>query len=234
MKLTILGCDGTFPSANGACSGYLVEAGGKQVLLDLGSAVLSRLMAKTRPENLAAVCLTHWHNDHVSDMLALKYYLLIHHFSLPVMTPMDENPLKDYLAGPEFDYLDIREGRVIGGISLSACPVSHPMPAYAVKLAYGGRTLVYTGDAAGGESLVPFCRGVDLLVCDASFTLAQWHKELPHFSAAMAARVAREAGVGRLVITHAQPGSDRDALLREARDVFPDTIPAEPGLILEV
>lgn len=234
MKLTILGCDGTFPSANGACSGYLAEAGGTQILLDLGSAVLSKLMALSNPEKLGAVCLTHWHNDHVGDMLALKYYLMIHQLSLPVIAPMDKNPLKDYLAGPEFRYLDIREERLVGGIRLSACGVEHPLPAYAVKLGYEGRTLVYTGDAVGGEGLVPFCRGADLLVCDAAFTSAQWHAGLPHFSAAQAARLAREAGVDRLVITHAQPGSDRAALLKEAREVFPGTIPAEPGLSLAV
>lgn len=234
MKLTILGCDGTYPSANGACSGYLVEAGGKQVLLDLGSAVLSKLMAVSRPENLGAVCLTHWHNDHAGDMLALKYYLLIHQFSLPVIAPMDANPLKDYLAGPEFRYLDIREERMAGGIPFQACRVEHPVPAYAVKFIFEGRTLVYTGDAVGGKGLVAFCRGADLLVCDAAFTNAQWHRGLPHFSAAQAAKVARDAGVGKLVITHAQPGSDRAALLKDAREVFPGAIPAEPGLSLAV
>ena len=37
-----------------------------------------QMMALMDPAQLDAVVITHWHNDHAADLLALRYYLLIH------------------------------------------------------------------------------------------------------------------------------------------------------------
>ena len=43
MKLTVLGCAGSFPGPDSACSAYLVEADGFRLLVDFGSGSLSAL-----------------------------------------------------------------------------------------------------------------------------------------------------------------------------------------------
>ena len=43
MKLTVVGCSGSFPSAESACSSYLVEADGFRLLLDMGNGALGEL-----------------------------------------------------------------------------------------------------------------------------------------------------------------------------------------------
>ena len=43
MRLTVLGCAGSFPGPESACSAYLVEADGFRLLLDFGSGSLSAL-----------------------------------------------------------------------------------------------------------------------------------------------------------------------------------------------
>ena len=50
---------------------------------------------------------------------------------------------------------------------------------------------------------------------------AVWQENKPHLSAALAAGVAKEAGVKRLVLTHLNPAIPSAVLLREARDIFP-------------
>jgi ribonuclease Z len=101
-----------------------------------------------------------------------------------------------------------------------------------------GRTLVYSGDTRPSLSVVEAARGADLLIHEATFGSDELEraKETGHSTAAEAARIAIEAGVQRLVLTHISPRYTRDApeLLAEARAVFPETVIARDGMVVDV
>jgi ribonuclease Z len=101
-----------------------------------------------------------------------------------------------------------------------------------------GRTLVYSGDTRPHLALLEAARGADLLIHEATFggDEAERAVETGHSTAAEAGRVALEAGVRRLVLTHISPRYTRDApeLLAEARALFPETMIARDGMTLEV
>lgn len=73
MKLTVLGKYGPYPGAGGATTSYLLECGGKKLLIDAGSGSLSRVQEYCALEELDGIILTHLHSDHCSDMFILRY-----------------------------------------------------------------------------------------------------------------------------------------------------------------
>jgi len=111
-------------------------------------------------------------------------------------------------------------------------------PADLVGAPRRGRTLVYSGDTRPSLAVVEAARGADLLIHEATFGSDELEraKETGHSTASEAARVAVEAGVRRLVLTHISPRYTRDApeLLAEARAIFPETVVARDGMTVDV
>src|SRR5260370_1732004 len=68
VRLTIIGCSGSFPGPASPASCYLVEAEGFRLLVDLGSGALGALQRHPGLDELDAICLSHLHADHCLDM----------------------------------------------------------------------------------------------------------------------------------------------------------------------
>lgn len=231
MKITVLGRRGPYPAACEACSGYLAECGKTLVQLDLGCGTLPRLTRLAAPEELSALVLTHWHFDHCSDVLPLIYRLESYAAAHPgktldVYAPVDESsPVRQAVMNCAAMRLhDIAPGQQwrVGEITLEAFPARHPVPAVMLRLEGGGQTLCYTGDTNWQDNLVDYAKNADLLLADGLFTEKLWDERKPHLSAALCARLAKEAGVKRLMITHLNPALDEETLLQEARRIDPD------------
>src|SRR3982750_5000679 len=67
MRLTVLGCAGSFPGPEPACSPFLVEAQGFRLLIYFGSGSLSALQRYSDMNGIDAIILTHLHCDHMLD-----------------------------------------------------------------------------------------------------------------------------------------------------------------------
>jgi ribonuclease Z len=111
-------------------------------------------------------------------------------------------------------------------------------PAEVVGPARPGRLVVYSGDTRPSAHTVEAARGADLLIHEATFGKeeAERASATGHSTAAEAARVAKQAGAHRLVLTHFSPryADDPRSLEREARATFRDTTAAFDGLVIEV
>ncbi|MCR5296185.1 MAG: MBL fold metallo-hydrolase [Clostridiales bacterium] len=243
MKLHVLGVSGPFPESNGATSGYLLQADDTLIQFDLGSGVLSRLTAKTAPEGLSALFLSHWHFDHAADLPVLMYRLEALGFGkggkvLDLYAPADDSSALRRVAAAAacFRLRDVAPGDTvqIGPCVISAGEARHPVPAVGFRVECGGRVLGYTGDTNTLPSLAGFYRGCHLLLADGLFPSEAWAEQKPHLSAALAASLAKEAGAERLVLTHLNPFFPPEILLREARENHPDVSLAAPGQILPV
>lgn len=101
-----------------------------------------------------------------------------------------------------------------------------------------GRTVVITGDTRPCASVVDAAQGADLLIHEATFGEEEKDraKETFHSTAREAAQVALAAKARRLVLNHvsARYSVNADELVREAREVFAETMVARDGTVVEV
>lgn len=247
MLLTILGCSGSLPGPHGPASGYLVEADGCRLAIELGSGVLAALQAHHDPFSLDALLFSHLHPDHCADFTTLtvtrRYHTHPPHDTrerrLPVYGPSETHDrfahayaeTTDELLTTDlsdvFEFHTLDEGVVtrIGPFEITALRVDHPTESYGFRIATKAATLAYTGDSGPCEALVELARGADVLLSEATWTHSDDRPAGKHLSGVQAGRLAAEAGVGRLLLTHVAPWTDRDAVLAEARGRF--TGPAE-------
>jgi len=100
-----------------------------------------------------------------------------------------------------------------------------------------GRRFVHALDTRPCRAVVKLSRGADLLVHDGMFAeeLSEDARQMGHSTAAGAARVAKEAGVRQLLLSHvSQRYRSAKVLLEEARAVFPDTRVARDLMSVEI
>jgi ribonuclease Z len=91
-----------------------------------------------------------------------------------------------------------------------------------------GACLVHVGDAGRTDNLVDVAREADMLVIEATYLRAEsdMAHRFGHLTAAQASRLARDAGVHQLVLTHISRRYREAQVIEEARDIFPTAIVA--------
>jgi ribonuclease BN (tRNA processing enzyme) len=237
MKLTVIGCSGSAPGPGTAASCYLVEADGYRLLLDLGSGALTALQRVLPVDQIDAIFLSHLHPDHCVDMASLAVILRYGlpgrddpslRPPIPVIGPAGtaEHLLDVYYPGSPpsaftglFEFLE-PDAHQLGPFAVRTVPVRHPVPAYAVRVEAGGRSLVYSGDTAACSALVELARGVDVLLCEAAWAGSPPPVPGIHLSGREAGEHAAQAEVGRLLITHVPAWESVDAAVAGARATY--------------
>jgi ribonuclease BN (tRNA processing enzyme) len=232
VRLTVLGCAGSFPSAESPCSSYLVQAGGHTVLVDLGNGSLGALQRHIGLYDVDAVVLSHLHPDHWIDLLqylvARKYAKHCTLPTLPVYGPVGTADRvataygeKDAADGV-FDFRTLTEGTLdLGPIELTAALVNHPVETYGLRFSHGGRTLAYSSDTAESDALVELARDADVFLCEASFLEDQDNVPDLHLTGRGAGEHATLARARRLLLTHLVPAwGDEAQTLAEARSAY--------------
>jgi ribonuclease BN (tRNA processing enzyme) len=242
VKVTVLGASGSYPSPGEACSGYLVEGAGTRLWVDAGSGTFANLQ-KHLPDLAAldGIILSHAHPDHWADVLG--YQVVLRHIykrhGVPAFGPPDLHLMLEAIHGPtepELDWTSVCDGMTatVGAFGLTFSRTDHQGETYAVRIDVDGVSVGYSADTGTGWALSALGPGLDLALCEATL-VPEDAGSLPHLTAAEAGASAKEAGVRRLVLTHLQPGVDREQARVLGSEAFGAPVEvAEEGASFEV
>jgi ribonuclease BN (tRNA processing enzyme) len=220
--LTVLGNAERYLAPASRGSGYLLEAGEARLLLDCGGGIADA--PGLHPERLDAVVVSHFHHDHVLDLMRLRDAFPK---GMPLVVPPGERARLDDLARAfafrgSFDtparVVEASTPLRVGDVELRFARAQHSAPAIATRIGH----FVYAGDAAPSAELADLARDCDALLMHALLptvdpTSAHAHR---HATAESAARLAIDAGARRLLLSH-RHHTTRDEDVRRAAAAHP-------------
>lgn len=249
MRLTVVGCSGTFPGPASGCSSYLVEHDGYRLLIDAGNGSTGYLQRVAGLLDLDAVIISHLHGDHFLDLVTYAYARRYHPQGpvapLPLYGPSDiERHLHGAFGRPVSELLDavydIRPLAAGGGLPLGPFNVdldlvNHPVETFGMRISAGGRAVAYSADTAASEALVALAQDADLFLCEASYLDGDANPPDVHLTGGEAGQHATRAGVGKLVLTHLVPWGDEGRTKEAASGSYAGPLDvARPGAVYEI
>ena len=227
------------------------------IVIDGGSGIRELGLALTREFPAGGACqifFTHFHWDHIQGVPFFvpifhpAWQLDFHSIHEPAVL---ERYLNDQMRAPYFpvempaararrSYIQVPEaGTVMGGLRIRPIPLRHPNGAHGYRIDADGHSIVFAFDHEHGDEqidggLVERAAGADIMLYDAQYTEDEYQsrKGWGHSTWAQAVRIAKAAGVKRLILIHHDPAHDDgtiDAIVEQARQVFPDTLGATEG-----
>jgi ribonuclease BN (tRNA processing enzyme) len=248
VRITVLGKSPAWQDAGGACSGYLIEADGRCLLLDCGCGVFGKLRERIDYTDIDVVLISHLHADHMLDLVPYASALTYAPRQQPVPVgghPGTDSPARPRLiapAGAAESFRQICSGSgmrpehiehafelteyapestfTLGPLALSFRQVPHFLPTNAVELREGTVRFTYGADCAPNEELTEFARDTSLLLIEATLPRTERSGTRGHLTPEEAGEHGRRAGARRLVLSHFSDELDAEWARGEAERSF--------------
>lgn len=259
FSLINLGTASAKPSVDKYPSAHVFNMRGRLFLVDCGEGAQVQMMRYGLSSfKMDHILISHMHGDHVFGIFGLlsTMGMLGRTAPLTIYAPRDFGSMLNFFLGHFGEGIKYEISHVVLGATspelicetrtadVYAFPLNHGIPTFGFIFREKWKTsplapyprycrsAAYCSDTAWFPQLAEWVRGVDLLYHEATYTedMREQAVERFHSTAAQAAQVAREAGVGRLIVGHfSSRYKNADALLAEARAIFPETYAAQEG-----
>ena len=239
LTVTILGSGTCVPSLKRSACAALVRVGAARILIDSGPGTLHRLLeADSNIFDLTHVCYTHLHPDHTSELVpmifATKYPDIERRTtSLTICAGIGFVRFFKGLQQVYGNWIELPPGMLhlveldntgpdqirFDEFSVHTLPVEHNPESLAFRItAHNGKTVVFSGDTDYSDNLVALARDADMLVCESA--LPDDQKVSGHLTPSLAGRIATQARVGKLVLTHFYPACEQADIRKQCRRTY--------------
>jgi ribonuclease BN (tRNA processing enzyme) len=243
MELVLLGVGGGWARPGGAACGYLVRHQGFNLWIDAGTGTMANLQRHVALDEVDAIAVSHRHFDHFLDLYPFWLSRWWGDGDKPAPVPlfappgMFEHALQiEPKLGDAFRLQEVEPGGAFetGPFRIRTALMNHPVPTLGMRIEADGTTLAYSADTGPTGELIELSRDANVLLCEATWLELRAGWSPIHLTASQAGQHAANAGVGRLVLTHIWPATDRLESRARASEAFgAPVMVAEEGLRID-
>ena len=247
MKIQFLGTNGWFDTNTGNTVCALIKTDTCNIILDagFGLAKADRYLDASKP---TAIFLSHLHLDHIVGLHALAKFKFPKGLTIyapksalkslrlfidqPFTVPLKTLSFKTKIIG-------VSPKMRFANIAVTALKLIHASECLGYRFAYKGKTIAYCTDTGKCDNFIKLAKNADLLISECALRKGQDDGGWPHLDPQQAARLAQEAQVGKLVLTHFDADNHptkkhRSIAQQHARKIFRKSVAAVDGLVLSV
>lgn len=221
MKLTVLGSGSLIPVPKRGNSGYFLQTGQHNILIDGGSGTLGRMANfDLNHREIDVITYSHLHPDHTFDLVPLLFSFkhdsrVTMPRSLKIIAPSGFRNYFDRLmdiygewvlpAGLKVEIEEVFRNTVrLKDVDIATRHTEHTEHSVTFRFSgRGGGDFFYSGDTDMCQELIDNARGADLLLLECSFPDEDRHKM--HLTPTLCGKIASETGSRRLILTHFYP-----------------------------
>jgi len=240
LEVVILGSGTFIPLPERSSPSVLVRSEKTNLLLDIGPGTLRQLSkAGLSFTMIDYVLISHFHPDHTADIIHLLFVLkntdpsFIH----PI-TILGPSGTKDFIRGLQnayrghlnlsprllkIDEMGKKSIRNCKDLTVNSYPVKHTSESIGFRIEdISGKKIAYSGDTGLCEEVIQLCKDVDLAILECSFPeeyLKSWKIDT-HLSPSDAGKIAKEANVKNLILTHLYPECFRIDIISRCKTYY--------------
>lgn len=244
MKLRILGSGTIMTPSHKNCSGYLIN---EELLLDCGPGIWRSLaLANIINTEIKYIVLSHFHADHVSDLapFLLERYLQTESLSkkLILVGPAGfknwfikfSDLFGHWMQKMPLEIFELQNDLTVEEYTIKAKQTFHTDNSICIRVEdKSGKSLFYSGDSGEQENLTKLAKNCHLGIFEASNT--EDTKIEGHLTPISAAKIAQNAGIKKMVLTHFYPEVYKNQPLKKAASIFKGKIiEAKDNLIIHI
>lgn len=253
MKIHFLGTNGWYSTPTGDTPCVLIDSKDRYIIFDAGNGIykIDKYIKENKP---ISMFISHFHIDHVSGLHTLNKFEFKQGIDVyfacgrkkdfnkfvnpPYTIGITKSKKNVYVLKTKIRLHELEEGENNIGFKVIMKKLFHAYVDHGFRIVLEEKSIVYSGDTSIVSNSFLLAKNADILIHECSNIISP-EKSWGHTDPQETAQFAKAAKVKKLVLTHFGAHlydtlEKRKEAEKIARKIFPNTIAATDGLILNI